>query len=57
MMQATQPQAVTVDKSPNNATAALLLYIQNAYRSRHQFTPALKWNATIAARAQAFSNK
>ena len=55
--QATQPQAVTASQSPGNATAVLLPYLQNSYRSRHQFTSALKWNATIAARAQAFSNK
>lgn len=57
VMQATQPQAVTASQSPSNATAVLLPYLQNSYRSRHQFTPAMKWNATLAARAQAFSNK
>jgi hypothetical protein len=55
--QATAPQAVTAAKAPNNATAVLLPYLQNSYRARHQLTPALKWNATSAARAQAFSSK
>lgn len=54
---ATNPQAVTAGTAPSNTTSALVPWLHNQYRLRHQNTPALKWNATLAASSQAWANK
>lgn len=54
---ATNPQVISAAKSTNNATSVLLPWLHNQYRMRHQNTGAVKWNATSAAKSQAFTKQ
>jgi uncharacterized protein YkwD len=55
-VQATDPVKIYAGTSPNNATSALLPWLHKGYRSRHQKTPPLSWNATLASQSQAWAN-